>query len=285
MFVELDVGTSPFPQRPAERQEDGQFPRVESVSALTAVVRGWLRRLGVEVVRYRGGQYPLPADFDSDAADVIRKVRAYTMTSPERLYSLIQAVRYVSAASIPGDIVECGVWRGGSMMAAALTLIECNDSSRQLFLFDTFEGMSPPTEHDVAIDGQSASSLLDTHKKTESDAVWCYATLEQVRDAMAGTGYGPDKVKYVRGKVEDTIPGQAPPKIALLRLDTDWYESTRHELEHLFPRLVRGGVLIVDDYGHWKGARKAVDEYLRTKGIHLLLNRIDYTGRIAVKAE
>ena len=250
-----------------------------------AAVRGWIRRLGVDVVRYRGGQYPTPADIDGDSAEVIRKVRPYTMTSPERLYALIQAVRYVSGASIPGDIVECGVWRGGSMMAAALTLTECNDSSRQLFLFDTFEGMSPPTEHDVAIDGQSATKLLDSHEKTESDAVWAYATLERVRDAMSSTGYSPDKVHFVQGKVEDTIPGQAPQRIALLRLDTDWYESTRHELEHLFPRLVRGGVLIIDDYGHWKGARKAVDEYLRTNGIRLLLNRIDYTGRIAVKTE
>jgi O-methyltransferase len=171
------------------------------------------------------------------------------------------------------------------MMATALTLIECEDLSRDLFLFDTFEGMVPPTERDVAIDGQSASRLLESHEKTEGDLVWCYATLNQVRDAMSGTGYRADRVHCVKGKVEDTIPDHAPSRIALLRLDTDWYESTRHELDHLFPRLVRGGVLIIDDYGHWKGAREAVDEYLKTKGIKLLLNRIDYTGRIAVKIE
>lgn len=256
------------------------------MSAFTAAIRGWIRRLGVDVVRYRGaGEDPLPADFDPESAAIIRAVRAYTMTSPERLYSLIQAVRYMSAAAIPGDIVECGVWRGGSMMAVALALIECKDAARDLFLFDTFEGMAPPTERDVAIDGQSASKLLDSHRKTESDSVWCYATLDQVRDAMSGTGYRAEKIHCVKGKVEDTIPSCAPPKIALLRLDTDWYESTRHELEHLFPRLAKGGVLVIDDYGHWKGAREAVDEYLRAKGIKLLLNRIDYTGRIAVKTE
>jgi O-methyltransferase len=226
----------------------------------------------------------MPPDFDTEAIEVIRRVRPYTMTSPERLFALIEAVRYVARSAIPGDFVECGVWRGGSMMAAALTLANCGDVSRGLHLFDTFDGMSQPTAEDVGIDGQSASRLLKQHEKTEIDSVWCYATLQQVKQAMSSTGYPPGAVRYVEGKVEETIPGHAPGKIALLRLDTDWYESTRHELEHLFPRLVPGGVLIVDDYGHWQGARKAVDEYIDANKIKILLNRIDYTGRIAVKA-
>src|SRR5688572_15585786 len=176
----------------------------------------------------------LPADIDAGAVATIRHVQPYTMTSPERLYALIQAVRYVSATAIPGDIVECGVWRGGSMMAAALTLIQCKDVARELFLFDTFDGMTPPTERDVAIDGQSAGELLDSHDKTRADSAWCHATLDQVRDAMSCTGYHAGKIRYVKGRVEDTVPLHAPPKIALLRLDTDWYESTRCELEHLF---------------------------------------------------
>jgi hypothetical protein len=90
-------------------------------------------------------------------------------------------------------------------------------------------------------------------------------------------------VRLVKGKVEDTVPKNAPEKIALLRLDTDWYESTRHELVHLFPRLLPGGVLIIDDYGHWQGARKAVDEYIAGNQVKILLNRVDYTGRIGVK--
>ena len=255
-------------------------------SGLIAAARKLSRLFGVEIVRYRGNlPGPLPVDFDPAAAATIRRVQPYTMTSPERLFSLVDAVRYISRTGIAGDVVECGVWRGGSMMATALTLMECGDLSRDLFLFDTFEGMAPPTERDVAIDGQLASKLLRSHEKTESDSVWCYATLDHVRDAMTGTGYRTDAIHYIQGKVEDTIPLQAPSKISLLRLDTDWYESTRHELEHLFPRLVKGGVLIIDDYGHWKGAREAVDEYLSANKIKLLLNRIDYTGRIAVKIE
>jgi hypothetical protein len=86
----------------------------------------------------------------------------------------------------------------------------------------------------------------------------------------------------IAGKVEETLPEHAPESIALLRLDTDWYESTRHELEHLFPRVVAGGVLLLDDYGHWKGSRKAVDEYFAAQGITMLLNRVDYTGRLGI---
>jgi O-methyltransferase len=105
--------------------------------------------------------------------------------------------------------------------------------------------------------------------------------LAEVQAAMRSTGYPEHQIGYVSGRVEETIPESAPSEIALLRLDTDWYGSTRHELEHLYPRLVSGGVLIVDDYGHYAGARQAVDEYFA--GRPILLARVDYTGRMAVK--
>ena len=249
-------------------------------------LRTLIRRCGFDVVRHRADhEAPLPIDIDLGAAETIRQVRSRTMTSPERLFALIQAVRHISATGIAGDVVECGVWRGGSMMATARTLLECGDSTRELYLFDTFEGMSPPTSKDVAIDGQTADILLGTQKKSDPGSAWCYATIDDVKSGMLGTGYPAARMHFIRGKVEDSIPSHAPETIAILRLDTDWYESTRHEMEHLFPRLVRGGILIIDDYGHWRGAREAVDEYLRTNGIKLLLNRIDYTGRIAVKTE
>ena len=114
---------------------------------------------------------------------------------------------------------------------------------------------------------------------------WSYASIEEVQRNMWSTGYPKERMHFVKGPVESTIPEHAPEQIALLRLDTDFYESTRHELEHLFPRLVKGGVLILDDYGHWEGQRAAVDEYCKKKGIHLLLTRVDYTGRVAVKVE
>jgi O-methyltransferase len=111
------------------------------------------------------------------------------------------------------------------------------------------------------------------------------SSLEDVKRVMAATGYEPGKTVFVPGRVEDTIPASAPETIALLRLDTDWYQSTYHELTHLYPRLAVGGVLIIDDYGHWQGARKAVDQYIREQKLKLLLCRIDYTGRVCVKLE
>jgi O-methyltransferase len=248
-------------------------------------VRRQLNHLGIDVVRYRpADKLTIPGDFNEQDYETIRAVRQFTMTSPERLQALCEATRYVSAADVPGAIVECGVWRGGSMMAVARTLLYERHPDRELYLFDTFEGMTAPGENDVSIAGERASELMESRARTEDDAFWCYAPLEAVRKALQSTGYPTPLLRFVPGPVEQTIPDQAPASIALLRLDTDWYESTKHELEHLFPRLSVGGVLIIDDYGHWQGARSAVDQYIAERGLKLLLNRIDYTGRIAVKA-
>jgi O-methyltransferase len=238
------------------------------------------RAFGLEISRFhREGQDYYPPDFHEDEVDIIRDVRPWTMTSTERIYALIQAVRYVSANAIPGAIVECGVWKGGSMAAVAKTLLQMQDMRRDLNLFDTFEGMSEPTATDVDYSGRQASELL-----LENVGVRCVdAPIERVKSLLFETGYPKEKLNFVQGKVEDTIPGSAPESISLLRLDTDWYESTKHELVHLFPRLSRGGVIIIDDYGHWKGARQACDEYFAQNHIPILLNRIDYTGRIALK--
>jgi O-methyltransferase len=220
-------------------------------------------------------------DVDRRVIDIFNKVKPYTMTSPERVFALCDAVRYVVAAGIEGAVVECGVWKGGSSMAAALMLRELGATDRDLHLFDTFEGMSEPTEHDRRTGGPAAAELLAA--TTKDAKVWAYSPLGEVRANLQSTGYPVERMRFVQGKVEDTIPECAPEKIAILRLDTDWYESTRHELEHLFPRLAVGGVLIIDDYGAWEGARRAVDEFIAAHKTPILLNRIDETGRVAVK--
>ena len=226
-----------------------------------------------------------PPDFDESAKTICRTVRPYTMTSPERINALIGAVRYVATNRIEGAIVECGVWRGGSMMAVALALRELGDENRDLYLYDTYAGMPPPEDVDCAIDGLRAKERFRQAQTSADPAHWsrCYSSLDEVRRNVLGTRYPPGKFHFIAGKVEETIPGQAPAEIALLRLDTDWYESTRHEMVHLYPRLRPGGVLIIDDYGHWQGARKAIDEFIAERKLKLLLNRVDYTGRIAVK--
>jgi hypothetical protein len=207
------------------------------------------------------------------------------MTSPERISALIESIQFIVHNRIPGSIVECGVWRGGSMMASALALKKAGDTTRELHLFDTFEGMPKPTAADVDLNGHSADRFFRKLQTGPDTSNFCRATLEEVRLAMNSTGYDEGLVYFVKGRVEETIPKHAPDSIALLRLDTDWYESTKHELEHLFPRLSKHGVLIVDDYGHWEGARKAVDEYFAENEIKILLSRVDYTGRVAVKLE
>ena len=223
-----------------------------------------------------------PADMRQDTIETIAGVQPYSMTSIERLNGLCEAVRYLRQAGIEGDFVECGVWRGGSMMAIAKMCLKLGDTSRQLHLFDTFEGMSEPTDVDISIHGEAADHLLATQSMDDATSVWCFSGLDEVKSNMAMTNYPAVQVHFHVGKVEDTLPADAPPKIALLRLDTDWYESTRHEMEHLFPRLVDGGVLIVDDYGHWEGARRAVDEYLDKHSIGMMLHRLDYTGRLGI---
>ncbi|MGI9474227.1 MAG: TylF/MycF/NovP-related O-methyltransferase [Rubripirellula sp.] len=223
-----------------------------------------------------------PPDMERDVVDTIIRVKDYTMTSMERLHGLCEAVRYITSARIEGDIVECGVWRGGSMMAIADMLKKQGDTSRDLHLFDTFSGMSDPTENDVTVHGETAETLMEVESKADATSVWCVSNLKDVQDHMASVGYPESQIHYYEGMVEDTIPAGAPGKISLLRLDTDFYESTRHEMEHLFPRLADGGVLIVDDYGHWAGAKRAVDEYFESHGIALMLNRLDYTGRIGI---
>jgi len=245
-------------------------------------LRKLCRSLGFDVVPFR--KDALPPDFDAEAQRIIRDVRPFTMTSPERLFAFIESVRHVERCKLPGAIVECGVWRGGSMMAAALALKSLAATDRELFLYDTFEGMTKPTEQDVNYKGGAASATFDRTKTSDDRADWCLARKDEVRAALESTGYPAARIHLVPGKVEETLPQHAPAQIAVLRLDTDWYESTRHELEHLWPRLVSGGVLIIDDYGYWQGCRKAVDEFFARGNQPVLLHRSDLTGRVAIKA-
>jgi len=246
---------------------------------IKAAIHNSFRFFGLDIIHYPPREQEFPPDFRNDEADIIRDVRPWTMTSAERIYALIQAVRYVSASGIAGAIVECGVWKGGSMAAVARALLQMQDVSRDLYLFDTFEGMTEPTANDVDYSGKEASDVL-----VEDIGFRCGdAPLERVKEVLYATGYPGEKIHFAQGKVEETIPAAAPDPISLLRLDTDWYASTRHELIHLFPRLSQAGVIIIDDYGHWRGSRQACDEYFTQNRIPILLNRIDYTGRIALK--
>jgi O-methyltransferase len=227
------------------------------------------------------GEHAFPLDFDETDVELCLRVAPYTMTTPPRVFALARAVEHVVARGVPGALVECGVWRGGSTMAVALTLLRLGVTDRDMYLFDTFAGMSEPGEEDVKHTGERAADVLAGESRDSHD--WGIASIDEVRTAVLSTGYPEQRTHFVQGRVEETLPENAPPEIALLRLDTDWYSSTKHELVHLYPRLAGGGVLILDDYGYWRGARRAVDEYMAVNDLPLLLNRIDYTARIALK--
>ncbi len=219
-------------------------------------------------------------DMETDFFDLYKRCMDFTMLSVERLYALYKATEYISKSNLPGDVVECGTWKGGSAMMIALSLLRHN-YLKKIYLYDTFAGMSKPTKKDISLSGKIA---IDKWKKLGDKTVntWCYSPLDEVKHNLYSTGYPRNYLCFVKGKVEQTIPKVCPNKIAILHLDTDWYSSTYHELIHLFPKVVKGGVLIIDDYGHWRGAREAVDKYFSEKKMNLFLNRSDYSGRTAI---
>lgn len=228
---------------------------------------------------------PIPPDMnEKEFRELYELCNPFTMTSVERMYSLYRAVYYILKNNIPGDFIECGVWKGGSALLIGKILAINNITDRKLILYDTYEGMSEPTEKDRDYAGHSAAVLLKNSSIEVQESVWCYSSFEEVKKTLSLSGLPDDNIIMIKGKVEDTIPSQVPAKeIALLRLDTDWYESTKHELKHLFPMLTKNGALIIDDYGHWDGCRKAVDEYISENNLSILLSRIDNTGRMAIK--
>lgn len=223
---------------------------------------------------------------DLDAFIVVNEVKDRTMTDENRLHNLILATRYVIENKIDGDIVECGVWRGGSMMAVALTLNQLKVKDRNLALYDTFTGMTTPRSLDKTFDGEFASDLMSGIPQDDSEfagGVIAFATLEDVMIGMKSTEYPTQKIIYVQGDVTETLRQKnLPEKISLLRLDTDWHESTKIELEVLWPRLQSGGVLILDDYDHWEGARIAVDDFFSSIGLNPFMMKMN-TGRAIIK--
>lgn len=226
-----------------------------------------------------------PFDMEPEFVALYERCRDATMTSIERMYALYKAVEYIVAAGIEGDFVECGVWRGGSAMMIALALQRFGDTGRTIWLYDTFAGMTSPGARDVqTMSGLRAADILADSPQTEEDPFWGIAPRASVEANLERTGYAMGNFRLIEGDVHQTLADHAPPRVALLRLDTDWYASTRHELETLYPRLARQGVLIVDDYGYWSGAKEAVDEYFSKADVaRPFLHRIDFTGRMAIK--
>ena len=248
------------------------------------VIDSLARRMGLQVSRLSSMRERFPVEASEPDKATIRGLRRYTMTSSERLWSLLNAVRYVVHESVPGDFVECGVWRGGSVMAMAGELTHLGVTDKRIWLYDTFAGMTEPTAEDVeAVTGVTAARMLTETPVGDGNNVWCVAGRADVEANVRSTGYPFENFTIVEGDVAQTLHVASPPRVSLLRLDTDWYESTKVSLEVLYPRLVVGGVCILDDYGHWEGARKAVDEFFSERGHRPYMHPIDFSGRVFIK--
>jgi hypothetical protein len=218
---------------------------------------------------------------------LLEKIRPHTLTCSAGMevpWALYQSIEYIVRNAIPGDIVECGVWSGGSMLLAAHALAHFGDTSRRIFLYDTFAGMPRPDAVDKRWDG--VPSLPTWEHYQQNGGIWGFGGNEDhVRKVVYTSGYPEDKFVFVRGKVEDTLPATRPEKISLLRLDTDFYSSTYHELVHLFPLLSVAGILIIDDYGAFQGAKLATDQFIAENKLQLFLSRINMAVRLAVKPD
>lgn len=239
---------------------------------------------GLRLVRVGGHDDGFPVELTSQDQAIVEFItrNELTMVSRERLYTTLMACRHVAGEGVEGDFVECGVWRGGNSIIAA-DVFRRMAPHKTVYLFDTFAGMTTPSELDVSQSGVPAAEKFFKGQRAGFNE-WCYASLEEVKSNFSKAGLDPQNIRFLPGDVLDTLQADSnlPEKISVLRLDTDWYESTKFELETLYPRLVEGGVLIVDDYGHWGGAKKAVDEYFETHP-RPFLQYTDYTGRVGIK--
>lgn len=250
------------------------------------IINSVLGLAGLELRRKRSEQIQFPVELSQEQSDFLKDIidSGLTMSWYERLFSTALACKYVVENSIQGDFVECGVWRGGNAILAA-GMFKMLGVERKVVLFDTFEGMTQPTDTDIQ-EKSGKSALAEFNEKQRNGYNdWCFASLDDVKANFMKYGLLDDNVVFVKGDVLDSLSvmQNLPEKVSILRLDTDWYESTKKELETLYPNLSEDGVLIIDDYGAWKGARKATDEYFEGMNHRPLFNYIDHTGRIGIK--
>lgn len=225
-----------------------------------------------------------PVEATDRDLSLMQLIQPFTMTSRERVWALLQATRYVIANDVKGDLVEVGVWQGGSLMAMGSVLQQEGAFDRKVWGYDTFNGMTTPSPVDVeSIGGRTAATLLSEQDRADPKSVWCAASMAVVTGNLRHARLTDINFELVEGDVRGCTNLRMPEAIALLRLDTDWFDSTYASLTHFYPLLETGGVCIIDDYGHWSGARQAVDQYLREVRAKPLMFHIDYTGRLFLK--
>jgi hypothetical protein len=195
-----------------------------------------------------------------------------------------EAVEYILKNNIPGVLIECGVHEGAQPMLWIQKLLEYGCTDRDIYLYDTFTGMTEPGKEDYSVPGslmyncpvdvtyhEWEKNQRDTHNE------WCYGSLQLVKDNLYKFPYPKERIHFIQGDVCKTLqdPSYVPDKIALLRMDTDWYESSKAEMDYLYPKVIPGGMVIMDDYFHWNGQRKATDDYLKLHNISCSITRVN----------
>ena len=235
--------------------------------------------LNYQIIKSKNS-FEFPIEAESEIIKIINICDQFSMTGKNRMYLLSEAIMNSKINNLDGDFVECGVWRGGNILLYKL-LKNHYGLNKNIYAFDTFDGMTLPDNLDKDYLGNSASLLLKkTVKKDNKANIHCYSDIDTVKKNILQYS-NLDNIKFIKGPVEKTLllEENLPDKISVLRLDTDFYSSTKIELEILYPRLVTGGVLIIDDYGYWEGARKATDEFFKKKWLHY----VDQSCRYMIK--
>ena len=243
-------------------------------------IKACLNKFGYKLINLENDEF---SQFDKTDQSIVNLYAQYSMTSDLRRSALLKSFHYIKDNKIKGDFVECGVWQGGNIMALK-HLENIYKTNNKIYGYDTFLGMSEPTKYDVKItDGTIATNKFEKFKDDDEFSEWDKCTIEKVTENFAKHNLGMNNLKLVKGKVENTllVKSNLPENISLIRLDTDFYESTKIELEILYPLLSKGGVLIIDDYGAWQGAKKAVDEYFKDSVVWM--HYIDHDCRLIIK--
>lgn len=253
------------------------------------LIKKTINKLGYNISKTNAKQYNnlLPQDLDEDFVSIFQSnpnIGHFT----EKLYTTYKATEYIVKNNIRGDLVECGVLEGRQIVIMALTLVKLGETSRKIYLYDTFEGMTEPGIYDFK-KARNISSKDNHNKwlklKRDNFNLYCYSPIDQVKKNVYSSGYPEENFIFVKGDIKKTAPNNFHEKIAFLRLDTDWYELTKHELECFYELLVKKGVLVIDDYGSWYGSRKAVDDYFSEKDLNPLLIRTQRSERLILKQE
>jgi hypothetical protein len=210
-----------------------------------------------------------------------------TMVSANHLNFLQAIIKKINDEGISGDIVECGVWKGGCSMWMMICQKKYN-MERTFYLYDTFDGMTFPDSNKDAKEAVDIYNKINQGKYTRNydkwhqENKWAYAPIDIVKENINLSLYDESKIQYVIGDVCSTLNTTVPLEISILRLDTDWYNSTKKELDVLFPLVTKNGYIIIDDYYAWKGSRTATDEFLQINKEKITVIDTKTTGGIFV---